>query len=148
MKMRNVVEIGSWMGKSTHALLTGCRGTVYAVDHFKGSKEELWRWHKRALYEDIHALFMFNVGRFQNLVVLKMDSVDASKFFADKWIDMIFIDGSHLKENVIRDIRAWMPKCRKMMCGHDLHEPGVLEALRELKLKPRNNTGTIWSIDL
>ena len=33
----SIVEIGSWRGRSTHALLSGCKGKVYAVDHFGGN---------------------------------------------------------------------------------------------------------------
>ena len=36
----NIVEIGSWMGRSTHALLTGTKGKVIAVDTFQGSPAE------------------------------------------------------------------------------------------------------------
>ena len=32
LKMNSIVEIGSWYGRSTHALVSGCNGNVYAID--------------------------------------------------------------------------------------------------------------------
>lgn len=147
-EMRNVLEVGSWMGRSTYALLTGCPGTVYAVDHFKGSKSELKNYHKLALTEDIHAIFQQNVGHFKNLVTLKMESLEAAQLFGDKWLDMVFIDGSHDQEDVEADIKAWMPKCRRILCGHDLYDLGVMKAIGKLDLSVQNNTGSIWSVRL
>ena len=48
----SVVEIGSWKGRSTAALLSGCKGTVTAVDHFLGSPDD--ERHKEAATTDIH----------------------------------------------------------------------------------------------
>ncbi len=34
-KCDSILEIGSWKGRSTHALLSGCKGIVTCVDTFK-----------------------------------------------------------------------------------------------------------------
>ena len=31
-RMKSIVEIGSWQGRSTYVLLSGCQGPVMAVD--------------------------------------------------------------------------------------------------------------------
>lgn len=149
-KMENVVEIGSWMGRSTHALLSGCKGTVYAVDHFKGSLSEIEGAHQRAKTEDIHAIFQRNVGHFPNLVILKMDSVEASRLFEDKFFDMVFIDGEHEPPQPKMDIEAWFPKCRKLFCGHDMRQGGVPQALVDSKIEKvyQVPNTTIWSIEI
>ena len=118
-RMSNVVEVGSWKGKSTDALLAGCKGTVWAVDHFNGSKSERNSFHKEAMEKDISKIFLENVGHYQNLKLLKMDSLEAAKRFKDKSVDMVFIDGGHEYEEVKADIEAWLPKTRKLICGHD-----------------------------
>lgn len=149
MKMKNVVEIGSWMGRSTHALLSGCPGTVYAVDHFKGSPTERETNHKRALTEDIYSIFKQNMSEFKNLVTLKLDSIEASKIFAPKGIDMVFIDGEHTYDAVKADIETWMPKCRKLLCGHDGNEKQIKQVFSDLNLKPKCEVASsIWSIEL
>jgi predicted O-methyltransferase YrrM len=65
-EMNSVVEIGSWKGRSTHALLSGCKGTVYAVDHFLGSVDERETYHAEAKTRDIYKDFMGNVGSFKD----------------------------------------------------------------------------------
>lgn len=120
-KTTSVLEVGSWKGRSTIALLENCRGVVYSVDHFKGSDEEI---HKRIIEREgsIFSQFAKNVDPYENLVVVKMDSLKASTLFPDKSIDMIFIDASHTYEEVKRDIAIWMPKARKIICGHDYQD--------------------------
>ena len=134
-RVESVVEVGSWVGRSTHALLSGCPGIVYAVDHFLGNTDERDGVHKLAKEVDVSEIFLRNVGHFPNLKMLKMESTEAAKLFGDKSVDMVFIDGEHTREAVVGDLKAWMPKCRKTLCGHDAGMGGVVEALREMGLK-------------
>jgi len=127
-EMESIVEIGSWKGRSTHALLSGCKGTVYAVDHFLGSKEEPGP-HAEAKTGDVHKEFLKNVGGFPNLKVLKMDNASAVRQFEDNFVDMVFIYGGHTYEEVLSDIIAWLPKAKKIICGHDRACPDVVKAV-------------------
>ena len=120
--MDSIVEIGSFMGRSTYALLHGCKGTVWAVDHFRKFGEiDLWKE------------FQKNVGHYKNLKVLKMLSTNGAKKFKDKSVDMVFIDASHDYEAVRGDIKSWYPKAKKLICGHDYKSkhPGVMQAVKE-----------------
>jgi predicted O-methyltransferase YrrM len=139
-KMNSIVEIGSWKGKSTHALLSGCKGTVTAIDHFQGSKNEE-RAHKEAKERDIFQDFMKNVGEFKNLKVLKMPSDEALELVEEA--DMIFIDGEHTYEAVKNDIKKWLPKAKKLICGHDYNWLTVRQAVNEV-LGEVKSAGTIW----
>ncbi len=142
--MESIVEIGSWKGRSTRALLMGCPGKVYAIDTFKGSPNELHAAHEEATRVDIHSIFMQNVGHFPNLIVLKMDSIEASKLFEPLSADMIFIDGDHSLEAFKADFTTWLPKTRKLICGHDLGMSGVTRALEEMQLQITKGPGMIW----
>lgn len=144
MLMGSIVEVGSWEGRSTHALLSGCKGTVFAVDHFKGSPTERDSNHVKAKTTDIRRLFDGNVGTFPNLKVLEMDSAEAAATFADKSIDMVFIDGDHSYEYVKTDLLSWLPKCRVLLCGHDASQDGVPRALREILGEVKIEVGSIW----
>jgi len=148
--MKKIVEVGSWMGRSTHALLSGCPGKVYAVDHFKGSPSENKKGgaHARAIKEDIHALFQKNVGHFENLVVMKMESKVAAEFFKEKEADMVFLDPDHEYPAIKEIMETWLPKCRKLFCGHDITQAGTPRAFEELGLKPEKVVGNIWMIEL
>ena len=143
-EMESVVEVGCWKGRSTHALLSGCKGTVYAVDHFLGSVAEP-KAHAEAKIADIHKIFMNNVGNFKNLEVLKMDSASAARQFEDNSVDMVFIDGGHTYEEVLADIKQWLPKAKKMICGHDREYEEVKKAVTEMFGDDvEKNGGSVW----
>jgi hypothetical protein len=145
---KSVVEVGSWLGRSTYALLSGCHGTVTSVDHFKGSPSELNTTHRQAKTEDIHAGFLSNVGHFPNLEVLKMDSLEAADLFKDKSIEMVFLDGDHTPEAALADLKAWLPKCSKLFCGHDRNFEGISGALKSMGLKWKEGPGSLWYVEL
>lgn len=141
-EMNSIVEIGSWYGKSTHALLSNCLGVVYAVDHFQGSVALNDATHGRSGREE----FFKNVGHFTNLKLLEMPSREAAKLFKDKSVDMVFIDAGHLYEEFCEDVTLWLPKVRKVICGHDISWPGVSRGLMDLVIKWTVVVGTMWEV--
>jgi len=139
--MESIVEIGSWKGRSTKVLLQNCPGTVYSVDHFKGSPrstEELAAAHGK---DGIYREFMKNVGHFPNLRVMKMDSLEAAKSLDGQKFDMIFVDGDHNFNPFMEDLKVWLPKCKKLIAGHDY--PEVLYAVHQVLGEVKTH-GTIW----
>jgi predicted O-methyltransferase YrrM len=132
----SVIELGSWMGKSTHALCTACKGTVTAIDHFKGSPGEVQHIGIKP-----YDKFKKNVSHFKNLKVLKMSTDKA----LDKVepADIVFIDASHTYEAVKNDLEKWTPKAKKIICGHDFQWTGVQRAVTE-KFGFVHTCGTIW----
>jgi len=146
MLSHSVVEVGCWQGRSTFAILTGCRGDVYAVDTFKGTPDELETNHAEAKTEDIYNLFMQNVGSFNNLSVLHMDSIKAAYKFTStgKTVDMVFIDADHTIEAVLKDLLAWGPVCERFLCGHDRDFPGVAGALNQSGIAWHEGPGSLW----
>lgn len=138
----SVVEVGSWMGRSTHALLSGCRGIVYSVDHFLGSADPMDTGNR-----DVYPDFIRNVGHFKNLRVVRKYSLDAAKDFEDNSVDMVFIDAGHQYHEVKADIEAWLPKATKIISGHDYNWPSVAQAVDE-KLGKIELYESIWWLDL
>lgn len=145
---RIIVEIGSWKGRSTKALASGCKGTVISIDTFEGSPSEINNVHKEALQVDIREIFKENMKSFENVLSLKLKSLVAAELFDQRSIDMIFIDGEHTEEAVINDVEAWVPKSRRMVYGHDCNMIGVKKALNRLKDKYQieHITDSIWGI--
>lgn len=137
--MDSIVEIGSWKGRSTQALLNSCSGTVYSVDHWQGSPDDPSGF--LAKQEDVYKQFVENVGYYPNLRVLRMPSLEAAETFNGKKADFIFIDGDHSHDAVVKDIKAWLPKCSKLIAGHDF--PEVALAVREC-LGDVRVVGSIW----
>jgi predicted O-methyltransferase YrrM len=146
-QMESIVEIGAWMGKSTHALCSGCPGIVIAVDHFMGCPDERAGPHIEATQRDISQDFWKNVGHFKNLSLLKMNSVKAAGLFRPKTIEMVFIDASHEYQDFKADLLGWLPICRKLIGGHDIGYQSVRQAVEELG-KPYSVIGSNWSIEL
>lgn len=126
----SVLEIGSWKGRSTKALLEYCKGTVYAVDHWNGTETDTSKLAAFGL--NVYDEFIKNVGIWSNLKVLRGDSIKMANQFSDK-VDMVFIDADHTYESCKADIEAWLPKCNKIICGHDytVGYPGVIKAVNE-----------------
>ena len=84
-----------------------------------------------------------------------MTSVEASRKFKDKSMDIVFIDAQHSYPEVKKDISAWKKKIREggILCGHDYNNryadhvvKAVDEAFPEKKLKLNDNA--IWAIRL
>lgn len=144
--MGSVVEVGSWKGRSTNALLHGCKGTVYAVDHWKGSEAERSGPHAEAVTGDVFGQFMSNVGHYSNLEVVRGASVEVAA--REGWLadgaQMVFIDGGHTYPEVKADIEAWRPKAKRVLCGHDYNDPEVRRAVDELLGPVENPAGSIW----
>jgi len=145
-KMKTICEVGSWKGRSTHALLSGCKGTVTAVDHFQGSADEKDKTHNDHETDKIYLDFTANTQKFNNLKVNKTDSLTAAKDYKDKEFDMVFIDAGHTHDEVVKDIRAWKSKAKVLLCGHDYSDvwAGVKKAVDEEIGKPDGVADTIW----
>jgi len=147
-KYTDICEVGSWKGRSTHAFLTGCKGSVTAVDTWMGSKDPLDQTYELAKKSDIFEEFKKNVGHFKNLVIKQGKSVEVAKTILDRSFDIVFIDAGHTYEEVKEDIKAWKNKARIALCGHDYNWPGVSSAVNDILGKPDEIAGTIWYFDL
>ncbi len=71
------------------------------------------------------------------VTVLEGPSIDVCGFVPDGFYDLVFIDANHSYENVLEDIKVWLPKIKKggIICGHDCNHirfPGVKKAVEEV----------------
>jgi len=146
------VEVGSWAGRSSDAILSGKASKVYCVDTWKGSKDTQDLTNGMAKERDMLEVFKKNVGHYPHLNIIVKPSVEAAKDFADKSIDICFIDAGHTYEEVLQDIDAWLPKVKDdgILCGHD-YLPGtwmgVVQAVNERFGKPDEIIDWVWVVD-
>jgi predicted O-methyltransferase YrrM len=148
-RSRIIVEVGSWKGCTTRALADNTSGTVYAVDTFKGSKNEEKHQRLDEHPEDwLYHTFLTNTAGIPNLITMRMDSVEAAAELAKKGIrpNMVFLDASHDYDSVKADILAWLPLLapKGLLCGHDCDWDGVLQATAELVPNRMRSVGAIW----
>ena len=116
------VEIGSWKGYATTFLADvarNCGGKVYCIDHWKGSGGVP---HHRI--DNCLEIFLYNMkvlGLDDYVHPMVMDSLTASKVFADGVADLVFIDADHRYDGIKSDLIAWWPKIKigGILCGHD-----------------------------
>jgi len=148
---QRIIEVGSWKGRSTHALCSGAAktgGIVWAVDHFRGSADGRDLTHG-ADPDEVYKAFTQNTKQFENLFVHRADSLEAAKSFPDGYADLLFIDGEHTEDACRADIMAWARKVKDggILCGHDYDPrtwPGVVAAVDGIFGKPDGVCHSIW----
>ncbi len=154
------IEIGAFQGRSTCALAFGLLekkgGRLFVIDTFDGrgtTREEEFKDDPRELFRR----FMENVGErgLQGVILPYLGSSGDRTLvneFQDESVDFLFVDGSHDKDSVTRDLALWTPKVKRggILSGHDYHEtwPSVVEAVDEFFVgaKVANPVGGIWSV--
>lgn len=155
--VKRIVEIGSWMGRSTRAFADNIQpgGVVYAVDTWNGSPEHRAAGMDKLPEDWVYDQFRANMKDRPNVVPLRKPSIEAVKDIVPiaGWngdgLDLVFIDGDHSYESVKQDIASWRPFLRPgaVLCGHDyghLEYTGVKQAVDELVPGAKLGAGSIW----
>ncbi len=144
----NIVEIGSFKGRSTCCLAFGCRGTkkhIFAVDSFNGND---WDFAERDFFKEFqHNIERCGVGGTVEPVV------GLSREVSKGWntpIQMLFVDGSHRYEDVLADFEGFFPHVTDggLVAFHDVEEawPEVHEAWHKVvkdQLTHKGNCGSL-----
>ena len=139
-----IVEIGSFLGRSTHYLATSLMNAnkeqvkIYCVDTFEGSSEHT----NLKIPKDFFSIFKENLKFFigREMVIPLQGRSDSSQIlekFDDGSVDYIMVDGAHEHEPVLDDIENWWPKLKPegVMFGDDFQLDSVSEAVRRMMTK-------------
>lgn len=128
---KQIVEIGSWQGRSTKVLAACTKGVVFAVDSWIGEADV-----PDVQYLSLFTKFNHNLALeiLENKVNFQYENNDSDSFFADTApgsFDMIFIDGAHDYESVFRDCTYALEFIEPggLVCGHDAYNPDVRRAV-------------------
>ncbi len=134
-----IVEIGSFMGRSTSYLATNIVNSekkikVFCIDTFEGSTEH----GSLNIPKDFYQEFEKNVQPFidEGFVIPmkgRSDDPQTINFFADKSVKGIIVDGAHEYDAVKEDILNWWPKLKEdgYMVGDDIMLPSVRQAAQD-----------------
>ncbi len=100
------IEIGCFRGVSTEMIALHCT-KMYAIDPWPD--------------EPIRKEFLIRMAPYRNVNIIQGYSPEAAIRFDEASVDFIYIDGMHTREEVEKDIRAWLPKVRPggYIAGHD-----------------------------
>lgn len=125
-----VVELGSWLGKSTchmAGLLKG-RGKLFAVDHWLGSEEHLNSNRSDIIWllPNLYGQFLSNImhrNLTDTVIPWRMNTEQAAYKMGNKNIsvDLVYVDASHDEQSVYQDLSNWYPLVRSkgIICGGD-----------------------------
>ncbi len=141
---KTVIEIGTFLGGSAEALLEGMPsdGHLTCIDTFEGTAgSPTDPTNYRSEETDFTQEFVLSYlgGRLrpyhERVKIVVGESLTVVKDFEPESADLIFLDGAHDYENVLADIRAWLPiiKPDGILCGHDYDRFG--EALPVEKIE-------------
>jgi hypothetical protein len=122
-----IVEIGVFRGRSLCSIGPACRDRgihMWAIDPWYG-------------LDDLARAFIEAVAHFglrENVMTIRSPAHVAAPFFAPQSIDLVYIDGPHDYDNVMQDIRDWLPRVKPggWIGGHDYCSdwPDVERAVR------------------
>jgi len=110
-----VVELGSWVGKSSVVLALGLRGksgaTLYCVDPFNadGDAESRADYAARAPTGSLQDAFLRNIERHRVADIVRVLPGYSHAYAAtfDRPADLLFVDANHDYDAVRRDLTEW-----------------------------------------
>lgn len=144
---QRIIELGSYHGRSTRALLDSTDAHIWVVDswnlppvkpggRFVGDKDV--------------AIFLANIADVRSRVtILRMLTSDAVGLLPTETFDLVFIDANHSYDAVRFDILHYAPLLKPggILCGHDYGKgrEGVIRAVDETLAKPQvPKGGVVW----
>lgn len=139
----NILEVGSYHGRSTACLALASRNTarrIFVVDTFDGNEHDFPDRNFRHIFE----ANMAKIGVTQHIEICQ----GLSRTVAATWrapIHMLFVDGSHAYEDVVADVEGFLPHVVPggLVALHDVDPswPGVLRAWDEVVASKLTDTG-------
>lgn len=123
-----VVEVGVQHGRFLESIDQACEPrALFGVD--------VWRWiageyekdpanrpdaEREAEYREARQ----RVGVRSHVALLRMQSLEACRLFADESLDAVYLDADHTRPGFTLDLNLWWPKVREggILSGHDYCE--------------------------
>lgn len=146
-----IVEIGTWLGRSTYVMGESVNGKVITIDSFIMDgvplDSSLVRNAQKEMTKDpdwIYHCCLKNLSEWIEKGKVKVIRGDSKEVIKDLdpikgLVDMVFIDGSHDYASVKADIINYRPLLKKggLLCGHDFSlqvKDAVIELVPSYKL--------------
>jgi len=146
-------EIGVAMGRTLLGILQNCPNlSMIVVDAFtyvpdsesSGLYEDMDHSNNEACVRAVAAAYPTRTK------ILKGISWEMAAKVEDESLDFVFIDASHMYEEVKKDILAWTPKVKPKgwIMGHDYcpRWGGVMQAVNEIFDTPLKLEHSIWAV--
>lgn len=123
MGVKTVAEIGVWEGAFARTICAETGAFLYAIDPWAPQDGYIERKNDKARLDKALARTQAALAGYPHQIV-RATSVDAARKFADRSLDVAYIDGNHLRDHVLADIAAWAPKVKPggVLAGHDFKQ--------------------------
>lgn len=133
----HVVELGSYMGRSTVLLSKGAETAgqkVIAIDNFTGPSQA----KKSETQIPLATTCLYNLQRagvLKDIFFCISDTAWAATYIRQEGVGLLFIDAGHDYNSVTTDFYMWYPSIINdgYILFHDLGNPSVRDAVREFK---------------
>ena len=145
------VEVGSWKGRSSVYMAVEI---INSSKYIKFDCVDIWEYINtqndipEEYFNNLYDEFLNNISPVSHVIrPIKKLSSDASELYNDNSLDFIFIDAAHDYDNVIQDIKNWLPKLKIGGCiaGHDYFtSEGIKKAVKEVFGDNYNLFGSCW----
>jgi hypothetical protein len=167
-RLHTGVEVGTHRGDLSRKLLTAFPGlTLFMVDAYAQYKQNhpyrksgdscaSLTWEQQ--YEHMKAAIKATDFAKDRRTVIQKPSLEACKIIPTPRLSFVFVDASHLYEDVRDDIEAWWPRveAQGLLAGHDLDHNrdrrgqwGVRRAVSEFCTRENltfDSLGSVWWI--
>jgi predicted O-methyltransferase YrrM len=143
---KKIVEIGVAYGYHADFICTTLPEVTYVgVDPYKANYDlnDIFCDDVKKLFKEndsqsamdrLFATVSDNLKLFDDRATIKRGlSWEVAEQIGDGSVDLVYIDGDHTYDGVMRDLNAWVPKIKKggIVCGDDIGWPGVKKAVDE-----------------
>ena len=123
-KPYRIIEIGVKYGDSIKFCLRELNVEIYiGIDPFETYADYTHDSFNNTLNQNGDKLYESLVNKYKSAPVqfIRAFSDDAHEHIQDEWADVIFIDGNHSYDYVLRDISNYFPKVKPggIICGDD-----------------------------
>ena len=130
-----MIEIGSYAGESTEIFAKHFK-KVISIDPFCNNYDDNDVTSTNFMeLTDVYKVFCERISKYNNIVHIRKTSDDAIEELSNIKIALVYIDGLHTYNQVIKDIKNYKPLLDKngFMAGHDYtpHWQGVLQGINE-----------------
>lgn len=122
------VEVGSWKGHSAafmavNIVNSGKHVRFDMVDIMTESIPLQDVPDRVAIFQERYNLIKSNLSRVPWVNIIPKASNEASSMYKDGILDFVYIDADHHFDNVVNDIKCWLPKVKKggFLGGHDFY---------------------------
>ena len=149
-----VAEVGCFNGDTAMKWLpivkAKCGGAIL-VDYFMGNPGVIiGNPHGELSYDPtgVMAVLISRVADYNDVAILKGDSVKMASRVPDLSIDICFIDADHRYSHVLPDIYAWKSKVKPggLLCGHDCESLEYDDRYLEMDYAAGNHHGVAKAI--